>query len=84
MISLGIHIRGHVFFDHRFEVFRGCGLAPIGVHEVLHGLFEVLVAILLVEHHHADHVQNVCPFGINEAAGDASTGAGVVDPISHG
>src|ERR1035437_4366903 len=84
MIALEVHFWRHVFFHHRFEIFGGGGFAGIGLHKILHGGFEILIAGLAVPHHHADHVKNVGALGIDEAPGYAKPGARVTGPVSHG
>ena len=56
VIAFEIHTGGHVFFDHRLEIFGGGRLAAVGVDEILHHGFELLIAGLVVVHHHAKHV----------------------------
>ena len=48
----------------------------IAVDEILHRLFELLIARFLGVHHHANHTQPVSPFRVNEPAVDAVVGAG--------
>src|SRR5208337_2080223 len=46
--------------------------------------FEILIARLVVEHHHADHVENISALGIDEAPGYVRPSARVIGAVSHG
>src|SRR5256884_333107 len=84
VILFGIHLWSHVLFNDGLEVFRAGRFAAVGVDEVLHGFLELLVPILPVVHHHADHVENISAFRVNEPPRDVSAGAGAAGAVAHG
>ena len=83
-IAFEIHLRAHVFFDDGLEVLGGGGLEAVGAHEVLHGGFETRVAVFRRPHHHADHVQDVSAFGIDDILINAPAGLGRTEANAHG
>src|ERR1700691_3925231 len=84
MVSISIHPSWHVFFEHCLEIFGGSSLAGIGLHKVMHGGDEVLVAGLAIPQHHPNHVENICAFGVDKSSGDVRSRARAIGPITHG
>src|SRR5207302_2565488 len=63
---------------------RGGGFASVSVHKILHRLLEALIAVAVVAHHHADHVQHVSALRVNGPPVGSATRPSVVGAISHG
>ena len=72
-----------MLFYHRFEIFGAGRFSGVGLHEVLHGFFESLIARTIVVHHHPDHVQDVRPLGIDQAPCCIKPGPGIARAVSH-
>src|SRR5262249_2659539 len=78
-----LHFRGHMLLDHGFEVLGGCCTATVCLAEIVHHVLEVLVGGLIVPHHHSQHVQDVCAFGIDQPACEVEASPAIAHAVSH-